>query len=168
MRALIRLYKSTGWSHYENTPIQIYWKFCHQKMKISDKKFWHFSYFCSKHRLWVLARIVSNEYPQSMFLSRNKKNNVYPCEPQFYCIKRGLRGSKLYRHVIVMWVSAVRVFSKGIFFHALYIPLSGLIQQTTVMFFLFFTEKRFRQFMQIVMRQFAWNVKTCFLGKIRK
>ena len=21
----------------------------------------------------------SNEYPQSMFLSRNKKNNVYPC-----------------------------------------------------------------------------------------
>ena len=26
----------------------------------------------------------SNEYPQSMFLSRNKKNNVYPCKPQFY------------------------------------------------------------------------------------
>ena len=25
----------------------------------------------------------SNEYPQSMFLSRNKKNNVYPCKPQF-------------------------------------------------------------------------------------
>ena len=23
----------------------------------------------------------SNEYPQSMFLSRNKKNNVYPCKP---------------------------------------------------------------------------------------
>ena len=31
----------------------------------------------------------SNEYPQSMFLSRNKKNNVYPCKPQFYCIKVG-------------------------------------------------------------------------------
>ena len=29
----------------------------------------------------------SNEYPQSMFLSRNKKNNVYPCKPWFYCIK---------------------------------------------------------------------------------
>ena len=27
-----------------------------------------------------------NEYPQSMFLSRNKKNNVYPCKPQFYYI----------------------------------------------------------------------------------
>ena len=26
----------------------------------------------------------SNEYPQSMFLSRNKKTNVYPCKPQFY------------------------------------------------------------------------------------
>ena len=25
----------------------------------------------------------SNEYPQSMFLSRDKKNNVYPCKPQF-------------------------------------------------------------------------------------
>ena len=25
----------------------------------------------------------SNEYPQSMFLSRNKKNNVYPCKPSF-------------------------------------------------------------------------------------
>ena len=29
----------------------------------------------------------SNEYPQSMFLSRNNKNNVYPCKPQFYYIK---------------------------------------------------------------------------------
>ena len=26
----------------------------------------------------------SNEYPQSKFLSRNKKNNVYFCKPQFY------------------------------------------------------------------------------------
>ena len=34
----------------------------------------------------------SNEYPQSMFLSRNKKNNVYPCKPQFYCIKVGFKG----------------------------------------------------------------------------
>ena len=34
----------------------------------------------------------SNEYPQSMFLSRNKKNNVYPCKPQFYYIKVGFKG----------------------------------------------------------------------------
>ena len=38
----------------------------------------------------------SNEYPQSMFLSRNKKNNVYPCKPQFY-----------YRYVFVMTTIAL-------------------------------------------------------------
>ena len=34
----------------------------------------------------------SNEYPQSMILSINKKNNVYPCKPQFYYIKVGFKG----------------------------------------------------------------------------
>ena len=34
----------------------------------------------------------SNEYPLSMFLSRNKKNNVYPCKPKFYYIKVGFKG----------------------------------------------------------------------------
>ena len=37
----------------------------------------------------------SNEYPQYMFLSRNKKNNVYPCKPQFYFIKVGFKGVKI-------------------------------------------------------------------------
>ena len=48
-----------------------------------------------------------------MFLSRNKKNNVYPYKPQFYYIKvgfnkksdyddDGLRGVKIGRHVFVM------------------------------------------------------------------
>ena len=37
----------------------------------------------------------SNGYPQSMFLSRNKKNNVYPCKPQFYYIKVGFKGVKI-------------------------------------------------------------------------
>ena len=37
----------------------------------------------------------SNEYPQSMFLSRNKKNNVYPCKPQFYYLKVGFNGVKI-------------------------------------------------------------------------
>ena len=37
----------------------------------------------------------SNEYPQSMFLSRNKQNNVYPCKPQFYYIKVGFKGVKI-------------------------------------------------------------------------
>ena len=37
----------------------------------------------------------SNEYPQSMFLSRNKENNIYPCKPQFYFIKVGFKGVKI-------------------------------------------------------------------------
>ena len=37
----------------------------------------------------------SNEYPQSMVLSRNKKNNVYPCKTQFYYIKVGFKGVKI-------------------------------------------------------------------------
>ena len=36
----------------------------------------------------------SNKYPQSVFMSRNKKNNVYPCKPQFY-LKVGFKGVKI-------------------------------------------------------------------------
>ena len=41
-------------------------------------------------------RSGSNEHPQSMFFSRTKKNNVYPCRPKFSILKWDLRGSKLY------------------------------------------------------------------------
>ena len=41
----------------------------------------------------------SNEYPLSMFLSRNKKNNVYPFKPQFYYIKVRFKGVKSSRDV---------------------------------------------------------------------
>ena len=46
---------------------------------------------------WVESprRGGSNEYPQSMFLSRNKKNNVYPCKPQLYYTKVGFKGVKI-------------------------------------------------------------------------
>ena len=37
----------------------------------------------------------SYEYPHSMFLSQNKKNNVYPCKPQFYYIRVGFTGVKI-------------------------------------------------------------------------
>ena len=37
----------------------------------------------------------SNEYPQSMFLIRNKKNNVYLCKPQFYYIKVEFKGVRI-------------------------------------------------------------------------
>ena len=36
---------------------------------------------------WVEHENGSNEYPQCMFLNRNKKNNVYPCKPQFKGVK---------------------------------------------------------------------------------
>ena len=35
-------------------------------------------------------------------MSRNKKNNVYPCKPQFYYIKVGFKEAKIYRRVFVM------------------------------------------------------------------
>ena len=37
----------------------------------------------------------SNDYPHSIFLSRNKKNNVSPCKPQFYYIKVEFKGVKI-------------------------------------------------------------------------
>ena len=37
----------------------------------------------------------SNEYPQSMFMSRNTKNNVYPSKTEFYYIKVGIKGVKI-------------------------------------------------------------------------
>ena len=42
------------------------------------------------------------EYPQSMYLGRNKKNDVNPCKPQFLIYKSGFKGSKLYKHVFVI------------------------------------------------------------------
>ena len=83
--------------HYENKPIHIYWKFYHQKIKKNSDKssvIFHISaqnidcgYSLEPPR-WG----GSNEYPQSMLLSRNKKNNIYPCKPQFYFIKVGFKG----------------------------------------------------------------------------
>ena len=82
--------------HYENTPIQIYWEFNTQKKK---KKFrWKKSgsFHISAQTIdcgYLLEpprRGGSNEYPQSMILSRNKKINVLLCKPQFYCIKSGV------------------------------------------------------------------------------
>ena len=37
----------------------------------------------------------SNEYQHSIFLSINKKNNVYPYKSQFYYIKVGFKGIKI-------------------------------------------------------------------------
>ena len=81
-------------------PIQIYWKINHRKIENFQTKNSNIFHISSQNidcgyslepPLWG----SSNEYPQSMFLSRNKKNNVYPCEPQFYYIKVGFKGVKI-------------------------------------------------------------------------
>ena len=78
-------------------PIQIYRKFHPKKSeKNSDKNsaIFHISAqtIDCEYSLEPPRRVGSNEYPQSIFLSRNKKNNVYPCKPQFYYIKVGFKG----------------------------------------------------------------------------
>ena len=81
-------------------PIQIYRKFHLQKLKkkiqikTSDIFYISAQNIDCGYSLEPPRRGGSNEYPQSMFLSRNKKNNVYPCQPQFYYIKVGFKGVK--------------------------------------------------------------------------
>ena len=86
--------------HYENTPIQIYRKFHLQKPEIFQIKHSNIFHISAqnidcRYSLEPPRQGGSNEYPQSMFLSRNKKNNVYPCKPQFYYIKVGFKGVKI-------------------------------------------------------------------------
>ena len=89
-------FKKQNMEHYENMPIQIYWKFSTKKWTFSDKNSDSFRISAQNidcgYSLEPPRRGGSNEYPQSMFLSTNKKNNVYPCKPQFYCIKVGFKG----------------------------------------------------------------------------
>ena len=109
--SLVRCWVTWRWwvTHYENTPIQIYWEFYHQKLKKIQLKT-SGSFLISVLNIdcgYLLEppwRGGSNEYPQSKFLSRNKKTNVYLCKPQFYCIRVGFKGSTLYRYVFVMWM----------------------------------------------------------------
>ena len=72
-------------------PIQIYKdNFTSRNWKFEDKNSDIFHNSAQKHSLWYSLepprRGGSNEYPQSMFMSRNKKNNIYPIKPQFYYI----------------------------------------------------------------------------------
>ena len=73
--------------------------FTTKNWKFSDKN-WHIFHISAQnidswYSLEPPSRGGSNEYPQSMFLSRNKKKNVYPCKPQFYNIKVGFKGVKI-------------------------------------------------------------------------
>ena len=87
-------------SHYKNSPIQVYRKFHLQKTENFQIKTLILFIFLLKnidcgYSLEPPRRGGSDQYPPSMFLSRNKKNNVYPCKPQFYFIKVGFKGVKI-------------------------------------------------------------------------
>ena len=92
--------------------------FTTKKGNFSDKKnliFFHISaqnIDCG-YSLESPRRGGSNEYPQSMFLSKIRKIMYTPVNPSFTIQKWGLRGSKLYRHVFVMIVSEERDFQNN-------------------------------------------------------
>ena len=74
---------------YENTPIQIYIEnFTSKSENFQIKNSDIFHIYVQNIDCWYSLepprRGGSYEYPQSMILGRNKKNNVYPCKPQFY------------------------------------------------------------------------------------
>ena len=119
--------------HYKKTPNQYTENFTSKNWKISDKNLWYFSYSAPnidcEYSLEPPRRGGSNEYAQPLFSSIHKKNNLYPCKPQF-TIKWGLRGGgglKLYRHIFVMSVHA-RLLGMAIFL------VLGLVLGLTISF----------------------------------
>ena len=126
-----------------------------------------------------------------MFLSRNKKINVYPCKPQFCYIKVGLKGGQNnIGHVCVMTIpsrvrtteiSVERLFmlpSKRstlsikcwVHFSADYMYILVYFSTLLFFFFFFFFNKKKALIFHAngLRRQFARNIKAYFLGKIRK
>ena len=86
-------------SHLSSS-VHVYWKFHRQKIECFQIEILIFLHISAQkidheHSLEPPHEGGSNEYPQSMFLSRNKKNNVYPCKPQFYYIKVEIKGVKI-------------------------------------------------------------------------
>ena len=101
--ALPRHQKKNRWgTNYDITKTRLFKyieKFTTKNWKISDKNSDIFHIYAQnidcEYSLEPPRRGGSNGYQQSMFLSRNKKNNVYPCKPQFYYIKVGFKGTKI-------------------------------------------------------------------------
>ena len=89
------------WKHYENTPIQIiYRRFNLQKLKKKSDKNPDSCHTSAQnidcgYSLEPPRRGGSNEYHNICFRAKIKKNNVYPCKPQFYYIKEGFKGVKI-------------------------------------------------------------------------
>ena len=74
-------------------------KFHHPNWKFSDKKLWFFFQISAQnidcgYSLEPPRRGGSNEYPQSMFLSRNKEKMFTPVTPVLL-YKSGFKGVKI-------------------------------------------------------------------------
>ena len=68
-------------SHYENTPIQMYRKFHHQKtenFQLKNLDIFHIS--AQNIDCWYSLE-PPHRVPTIYVLNKNKKNNVYPCKP---------------------------------------------------------------------------------------
>ena len=75
-------------SHYENMPIQIHWKFYHQKIAIFQIKNYYIFHISAQnidcwYSLEPPRRGGSNEYPQSMFWAEITKKMYTPVNPSF-------------------------------------------------------------------------------------
>ena len=74
--------------HYENTPIQIYWKFYNQKLANFQIKNSNISHISAQnidcgYSLEPPRRGGSNEYPQSVFWAEIRKIMYTPVNPSF-------------------------------------------------------------------------------------
>ena len=85
----LNITKTCLFKYSEHFNHQKKWKFSDKNSDISHTSGQNID--CG-YSLEMPRRGGSNEYPQSMFLGRNKKNNVYPCKPQFHYIKVGFKG----------------------------------------------------------------------------
>ena len=117
--------------HYENTPIQIY-TVSPPKTEKFQMKTLIFFHSCAQnidcgYSLEPLRRGGSNEYPQHMFLSRNKKNNVYPCKPKFYYKKVGVKGVKIIKACFRDVVDKHRLLNSHLAWHHALIYFKGKI-----------------------------------------
>ena len=81
-------------------PIQIYWKFYHKKnenFQINNPDIFHISaqnIDCG-YSLEPFCEAVLTSTHNLCFWEEIRKNNVYPCKPQFYYIKEGFKGVKI-------------------------------------------------------------------------
>ena len=94
---LIHITKTCLFKYIENFASKN-WKF-----QIKNSDIFHIS--AQNIFLWVLIRTAwgsSNEYPQSMFLNRNKNNNVYPCKPVLL-YKNGIFRGHYYIGMFSWW-----------------------------------------------------------------